>query len=112
MLLGGRGAGLLDLSLSGLAGVPGALGAGEGAVDGGAGDGAAEFCAWGVGVTESGGATVVVLLVVLLVVLGMEPTLPADEGRTEPSPLAVRGAGLTEGTFTWKQKEMVFLVFL
>lgn len=26
---------------------------------------------------------------------------PADEGRREPSPLAVRGAGLTEGTFTW-----------
>lgn len=31
----------------------------------------------------------------------MEPTLPAEEGRTEPSPLPVRGAGLTEGTLTW-----------
>ena len=31
---------------------------------------------------------------------GKEPTLPAEEGLKEPSPLAVRGAGLTEGTFT------------
>jgi hypothetical protein len=82
VLLGGLGAGLLDFSLSAvpgfaLAGVPGALGAGLGAVDGaglgmGAGLGAALT---GVGFNED--------------------TLPVLAGLTEPSPLAVLGAGLT-----------------
>lgn len=100
MLLGGlAGAGLLDLSLSALAGVPGALGAGLGAVEG-AGEAAVELAVGrGVGVTDRAGGFTALLLV--LPVLDSEPTLPADEGRTEPSPLAVRGAGLTEGTFTW-----------
>lgn len=85
MLLGGLGAGLLHFSLSVLlgfvlAGVPGALGAGLGAVDGaglgmGAGLGAALT---GVGFSEH--------------------TLPVLGGRTEPSPLALPGAGLTAVT--------------
>lgn len=86
MLLGGLGAGLLDFSLStvlglALAGVPGALGAGLGAVDGaGLGMGAGLGAALTVGFSVS------------------EPTLPVLAGLTEPSPLAVRGAGLTTVT--------------
>lgn len=68
------------LGLFGLAGVPGALGAGLGAVEGaglgiGAGLGAALT---GVGLSEH--------------------ILPVLPGRTEPSPLAVLGAGLTTVT--------------
>ena len=81
MLLGGLGAGLFDFSLSivglALAGVPGALGAGLGAVEGA-----------GLGMGAGLGAA--------LTVAGFnELALPALAGRTEPSPLAVLGAGLT-----------------
>lgn len=81
MLLGGLGAGLLDFSLStvlafALAGVPGALGAGLGAVEGA-----------GLGIGAGLGAA--------LTVGFSEPTLPVLAGLTEPSPLAVLGAGLT-----------------
>lgn len=89
MLLGGLGAGLLDFSLSVLsllvldkeafAGVPGALGAGLGAAEG-----------TGLGIGVGLGA--------VLAVGFCELTLPVLAGRTDPSPLAVRGAGLTEGT--------------
>lgn len=88
MLLGGLGAGLFDFSLStvpppplalALAGVPGALGAGLGAVEGaGLGMGAGLGAALTVGFNE--------------------PTLPALAGLTDPSPLAVRGVGLTAAT--------------
>lgn len=84
MLLGGLGAGLLDFSLSNvlalaLAGVPGALGAGLGAVESaGLGMGAGLGAALTVGFNEL--------------------TLPVLAGLMEPSPLAVLGAGLTAVT--------------
>lgn len=86
MLLGGLGAGLFDFSLStvpplglALAGVPGALGAGLGAVEGA-----------GLGMGAGLGAA--------LTVGFKELTLPALAGLTDPSPLAVRGVGLTAAT--------------
>lgn len=89
VLLGGRGAGLFDFSLSivefALAGVPGALGAGLGTIDGaGLGTGA------GLGIGAGLGAE--------LGVGFKELTLPVLEGRTDSSPLVARGAGLTEVT--------------
>lgn len=84
VLLGGLGAGLFDFSLStvefALAGVPGALGgAGLGAADGtGLGIGAGLGAELGVGFWEL--------------------TLPVLAGLTDPSPLAVLGAGLMEVT--------------
>lgn len=84
MLLGGLGAGLFDFSLStvlglALAGVPGALGAGLGAVEGA-----------GLGIGAGLGAA--------LTVGFKELTLPVLAGLTDPSPLAVRGVGLTAVT--------------
>ena len=96
MLLGGLGSGLFDLSPSaaavvGLAGVAGPLpGAGLGAIEGAG--------------LEEAGAGLGEGVVVRPGFVPKEPTLQALDGRTRPSALPVRGAGLREGTFTFESK--------